>query len=148
MTKRVKSAGFEVDPSYVYNRSKFLRGAGCERRTERGDDDTCQSIVSLLPTSYRVRIAIVELPQSRWRIVVRMQCQSKKSSRASSDFALITLPLLAMWHNLTPIVHLRLSCRFCRPANQVPGLPVSFTWYRAPTLASAPPPKTTTDDDL
>jgi hypothetical protein len=50
VTKRVKSAGFEVDPSYVYNRSKFFRGAEYKRRTERGGDDTCQSIVSLLLT--------------------------------------------------------------------------------------------------
>jgi len=46
-----------------------------------GDDATCGSIVSLLlPTSYRVWIAVVELPQSRCNMV-RMQCQSKKSSR-------------------------------------------------------------------
>jgi hypothetical protein len=32
VTKRVKSAGFEVDSSYVYNRSKFFRGAEYNRR--------------------------------------------------------------------------------------------------------------------
>lgn len=84
--KGSEGAGFEVDPSYVYNRSKFFRGAEYKRRTERGGDDTCQSIVSLLlPTSYRVWIAIVKLSQSRWRIVVRMQCQSKKSTRIRAE---------------------------------------------------------------
>jgi hypothetical protein len=48
--KGSEGAGFEVDPSYVYNRSKFFRGAEYKRGTERGGDDTCQSIVSLLLT--------------------------------------------------------------------------------------------------
>jgi hypothetical protein len=56
----------------------------------------------------------------------------------------ITLPLLEMWHKLTPIVN---PAAFAGPADLMACLlehRVGFGAY----IASAPPLKTTTDDDL